>query len=482
MVDKKILLVMDDNRKTDDMKNTLESFGYDVSNVGSCEEALEKTLDRVPDLILIDEVLKGDNDFTEAVHKIKGNNIPIIYLTDDPDSKIERIKFTETNEYIINTPDLIELKYIIELSIYKNETEKKLKQSELKYKNIFENILDIFYQTDINGIITEISPSIERYLGYKPSELLGQPVENVYFNPDERKQIINKIIEDREIIDYEFRLKTKNNRMLYVSTNTHLLFDSDHNHVGFEGTIRDITERKKINDALEESEQRLTEIIEFLPDATFAIDQEGKVIAWNRAIEEMTGTKKDEIIGKGNYAYSVPWYNERRPILIDLIGNEDSKYISKYKYVRENGNTLFAEVFVPSVYHGQGAYLWVTASPLLNNKGEQYGAIESVRDITDRKKAEDALKISESLYRTIFENTGAATLIYDKNGIISMINSEMEHLSGFSKVEVEGRMNWMKFVHHEDLQMMIDHHKLREKNPNAAPSQYETRFINRKGK
>jgi len=169
--------------------------------------------------------------------------------------------------------------------------------------------------------------------------------------------------------------------------------------------VRDITEREKAEKAFEESEQRLTDIIDFLPDATFAIDQDGKVIAWNRAIEEMTGTKKEDIIGNGDYAYSVPWYNEHRPVLIDLIGKDDSEYISKYKYVHKDGKTIYAEVFVPLVYNGRGAYLWVTASPLLDSKGQQYGAIESVRDISDRKKAEDKIKKSldekETLLREI---------------------------------------------------------------------------------
>ena len=82
--------------------------------------------------------------------------------------------------------------------------------------------------------------------------------------------------------------------------------------------VRDITEREKAKKAFEESEQRLTDIIDFLADATFAIDQDGKVIAWNRAIEEMTGTKKEDIIGKGDYAYSVPLYNEHRSVLLIL--------------------------------------------------------------------------------------------------------------------------------------------------------------------
>jgi PAS domain S-box-containing protein len=103
-------------------------------------------------------------------------------------------------------------------------------------------------------------------------------------------------------------------------------------------------------------------------------------------------------------------------------------------------------------------------------------------DITARKKTENALKKSENLYRTIFENTGAATIIYDQEGIITMINSETEHLSGYSRDEIEGHMNWMKFIHPQDLEIMLKFHEQWVYDPDSAPSEYETRIINREGK
>ena len=80
-------------------------------------------------------------------------------------------------------------------------------------------------------------------------------------------------------------------------------------------------------------------IIEFLPDATFVIDRDKKVIAWNRAMEEMTGVRKEDIIGKGNYAYSVPFYGEPRPILIDLIDKCNEEIESKYIHIERKGQS-----------------------------------------------------------------------------------------------------------------------------------------------
>src|SRR5664280_526267 len=80
---------------------------------------------------------------------------------------------------------------------------------------------------------------------------------------------------------------------------------------------REITERKRAEEGLRKSRRELVDIIEFLPDATGVIDKEGKVIAWNRAMEVMTGVKKEDMIGKGNHEYALPFYGDRRKVLID---------------------------------------------------------------------------------------------------------------------------------------------------------------------
>ena len=147
-----------------------------------------------------------------------------------------------------------------------------------------------------------------------------------------------------------------------------------------------------VNKSLQKSGQLLSDIIDFLPDATFVIDLDGKVIIWNRAIEEKTGVAKEDILGEGNYAHSIPAYGERRPSLIDLVIEDSPDFNSEYDFIRKEGQTLFAEVFAPFVNEGNGAYLRIKASPLLDNRGRRYGAIESIQDITDYKNALKSIK------------------------------------------------------------------------------------------
>ncbi|MEI6309847.1 MAG: PAS domain S-box protein, partial [bacterium] len=154
----------------------------------------------------------------------------------------------------------------------------------------------------------------------------------------------------------------------------------------------DITERKRAEEELRESEQRLDDIIDFLPDATFAINLKGEVIAWNRSMEELTGTPKEELIGKGDFAYAAPFYGETGPMLIDLIFQDREEMKENYDYLIKRRDQVVAEAFVPSLRGGKGAYLWGIASPLYDSSGAIVGAIESLRDITERKELEAAVE------------------------------------------------------------------------------------------
>jgi len=120
--------------------------------------------------------------------------------------------------------------------------------------------------------------------------------------------------------------------------------------------------------------------------------------------------------------------------------------------------------------------------PLLDSvTGEVTGVIEYVRDITSRKQTNDALRDSESKYRAVFENTGNATIIVEEDTTISLANSEFAKLSGYSIKEIEGLKSWKEFVAKEDLERMLEYHRLRRIDPNSAPKKYEFHFVDRSG-
>lgn len=145
--------------------------------------------------------------------------------------------------------------------------------------------------------------------------------------------------------------------------------------------------------ALFQSEHLLRNIIEFLPDATLVIDSDEQIIAWNKAMEQITGISSMDMIGKGNYEYAVPFYGKRRPLLINLIINPDLELEKNYRFVRKEGGHLVAEAFTPGIGK-EGRFLHARAALLYDLNGNVSGAIESIRDVTDAKIAEEKLLLS----------------------------------------------------------------------------------------
>ncbi len=140
----------------------------------------------------------------------------------------------------------------------------------------------------------------------------------------------------------------------------------------------------------QETQRRLADIINFLPDATLVIDREGKVIAWNRAIEEMSSVPAEAMLGKDNYEYAIPFYGERRPILIDLVLLPREEIEQKYVHIHRAGEILTGETYTPALKDG-ARFLYATASALHDSQGNVVGAIEIIRDITERKHTEEEL-------------------------------------------------------------------------------------------
>ncbi|NTW77835.1 MAG: PAS domain S-box protein, partial [Syntrophaceae bacterium] len=201
-------------------------------------------------------------------------------------------------------------------------------------------------------------------------------------------------------------------------------------------TLLDIGEHRRMEKALTESKRRLADLIDFLPDATYAIDHSGKIIAWNRAIEEMSGTKAEDMLGKGEYEYAMPFYGIRRPALVDMALEYDEEIEKKYDFVKREGNMLVAEGEV--TVRGKSFALWGKAAPFYDRHGNIIGAIESLRDITVLKQAEKVLrKAHDELEIRVRERTSElmeankllqAEIIERKQAEAALIESE-RHLA-----------------------------------------------------
>lgn len=151
--------------------------------------------------------------------------------------------------------------------------EEALRKSEKKYRNIFDNIQDVFYRTDNNGIVTEISPSIEKYSGYKRSEIIGSSVSTFYYYQKDRESLMAELLQSGKVTDYEVRLKTSSGKLVYTSVTSHTITNDAGKILGIEGIMRDISERKTAEIELRKSDETLTKLSEQVPGTIYQFQQ-----------------------------------------------------------------------------------------------------------------------------------------------------------------------------------------------------------------
>lgn len=136
--------------------------------------------------------------------------------------------------------------------------------------------------------------------------------------------------------------------------------------------------------------QQMLDIVECLPDATFVIDREGRIIAWNRALEVLTGVGKDEMLGKGELAYAIPFYGCRRELLVDYLDKDADKFLQRrYANIRRTRHTISGEATIIPISPENVRKVWVMATALFDRNGNATGCIESIRDVTELKRAEE---------------------------------------------------------------------------------------------
>jgi len=346
-------------------------------------------------------------------------------------------------------------------------TERRTAEEELiaanqDYRNLLDQIQDVYYRSDVSGRLVVASRSWAGLLGYDDiSECIGKNLaEGFYANAEDRKKLLAEIYRDGKVTNYPIDLRRRDGTIVPIATSSHLYYDPDGVVLGIEGILRDITRQKQAEDLLQqkntdleaafeeitateeelrqqfdllakseqelrESKRRLTDIIDFLPDATFAIDREGRVVAWNRAMEAMTGVAAGDMIGKGDYEYAIPFYGSQRPILIDMIFASPEELERVYTGITREGSSFMAEVPLPRP-GGEMRLVWARASPLCDEDGRVVGAIESVRDITGIRKTQDELhKRNEDLSAAFEEITAQGEELRQQFDLLAKSGQEL---------------------------------------------------------
>ena len=326
-----------------------------------------------------------------------------------------------------------------------SESERKraseaLRESEEYFKAIIQNSSDIILIVDRMGTITYASPSIERFLGYVPDELIGKRSLDLIMSDDKPKAIADfgRALLTKEVpIPNVFRIRHKDGTEHTLEGIGKNLLDNPI-VAGFVMNVRDITERKRVEEALRESEERYRALVESASDIVFRTDDTGHFTFINPAALRIIGYEEKEIIGRHYPTFIRPDMQE-----------EAMKFFGR-QFVKGIPNT-YSEY---PVIVKDGREIWLGQNTQLIFQDGKVMAFQAVaRDITDRRRIEEALRESEERYRTILENIEDGYFEVDIAGNFTFFNDSVCRIVGYTRAELMG-MNNRQYTDKENSQIL----------------------------
>ncbi len=307
------------------------------------------------------------------------------------------------------------------------------------YQRIFENSRDMIYLSSRDGRWENVNQAGVEMLGYdSPEQLLAVPdsAQAAYYNAGDRAGFMSAIEKDGFVKDYEVQFKKKNGTPIHVSI-TAQVRQREGKILGYEGIIKDITSRKAAEEAAARERELISSILELVPVALFVIDKDHIVRHWNQGCEELTGFKREEILGTDRV-----WEVFQRPkgvSLADVVLEEDLVRLSDFYGEESLSKSPLGEGAWEAQAHfdnlgGKPRDLFFTAALLRNPKGEVEGAVEAIMDSTRLKDLERSLAESEKLYRTMVEANREGITLYCGDKFIFANGAFME-MFGLSNLD-----------------------------------------------
>jgi len=302
MDDGQILIVEDERLVAEDIKETLKELGYTVMGiVDNGEEAVESVREEEPDLVLMDIVLKGEMDGIEAARIINSEfDVPVIYLTAYADDKrLKRAKVTEPYGYILKPYRERELHSNIEMAFHKNEMEKKLKESERKYRAIFENTGTAMALIEEDRTASLVNQKMEELTGYPKEKLEGDMRwDEVVSDADLEKMRMyhEKRREDPESVPsrYTFTVINRFGDVRKVLAQVGMISGTKKSII----SAIDVTEERRRFETMRESQEAFRNLFERCHDAVILIDQEGRCKEVNHNFCHLLGYSEEELSEK----------------------------------------------------------------------------------------------------------------------------------------------------------------------------------------
>ena len=290
-------------------------------------------------------------------------------------------------------------KFNKELEQIVEERTQDLKQSEEKHRRLINNISDVIIESDNSGNIIYVSPQVTDLFGFKPEEVIGKSALQ-FIHPEDLQNARNKMekaFNSENDVSIEFRTLHKKGYYVPVSAKGSLF--KENGKTILIGVIRDITERKNMEEELRESEEMFRAVFETAKDCIFIKNRSLQYIQVNPVMEEMFGLPAEDLISKTD---------------IDLFGEKAGKYVMDVDLRVIQGENIEEESIKP--VHGVLHSFHTVKVPLKDSEGNIFGLCGIARDITERKIAEKKLKASEERFKALYKGIPIPTYTWQKDG------------------------------------------------------------------
>ena len=428
MTNASILIVEDEQIVAMDIRNTLENNGFVVTGqTDRGDESIKKAGDLHPDLVLMDINLRGGVDGIEAAIQIRAQfDIPVIFLTayGNP-TIIDRARLAEPFAYIFKPFEERELISNIKMALHKHEMERKVRESEDKFRSVIQHSSDGIVLADRQGNLIEWNQAAEKISGLNRSDVLGHPLWEIIFRmlPAEQRisevqealaskwnTVVNSQYTDRLDQMAEMEIETPQGIRRVVQTNGFSIVTSQGTIAG--AVMRDITEHRQVQEAIVNSEKRFRALIENGRDNISLLSANGSLL-W----------ESPSVIHTLGYSHGQFW--ERN--IFELMHPDDMEW-TRDLFIQVAQKPGSSQDAIFRLLRSDNSWRWIeaTATNLLHEPIVQ-AIVINYRDITERRQAEEKLMIKEAAIASSIN----AIAMSDLNGSLNYVNESFLKLWGF---------------------------------------------------
>jgi len=420
---RRILIVEDQRLIAADIENTLKKLGYVVvGNVASGEDAISKSEQVRPELVLMDVRLRGEMDGIHAAEIIRDRfNLPVVYLTAYADEEtILRAKKTTPFGYLVKPFNERELRATIEIAFYTHQMERTLADERAKrrgaeeFKTLVDGVRDYaIFMLDGYGRVTTWNSGAERLKGYKADEIIGKDF-SVFYTEEEvqaghPKRLLETALRDGRCEEENWRVR-KDGTRFWASVLITAIRNESGTPIGFAKVTRDLSERRLAEEqreaerreaerVLRESEEKFRLLVAEVRDyAIFFLDLAGHVMTWNVGAERIKGYRADEIIGESFTRFYVPEdLNAGVPSRLLRRASEEGVATDEGLRVRKDGSRFWASVVLTALH---------------DKSGRLRGFAKVTRDITEQKRTERRMAILADASRLLAESLDSDQILF----------------------------------------------------------------------